>query len=132
MTFNIVILSDIEVFEKHPEDISALVGDTITLECITGYSAPNATVWWERDGVKLTSRGDKAVYGDRGRAGGVKWSMKLVLNATLEGAGGYKCVAQNPLSKEIIKSHEALLNVTGKTLLKFNLKHYLRPKNQLF
>jgi len=94
-----------------------LVGGTVQLSCVTGYSAPPADVSWTHDAaVSTTGRQAVAEFGSR-RDGGAsaRLSASLVLDAVdLQDAGLYECLAVNPLSGQAVRSLGAYVNVTGR------------------
>ena len=57
------VFSDIESFLFDPQSTNVTEGETVTFECVTGYSAPPAVVHWERNGQLVTEPTDEAYYG---------------------------------------------------------------------
>ena len=57
------LFTDIDSFLFDPQSANVTEGDTVTFECVTGYSAPPAVVHWERNGQLVTEPTDEAYYG---------------------------------------------------------------------
>lgn len=96
-------------FSSSPSNHTKRVGDASTyFTCVTGNSLPFANVYWEKDGVKLTSSN---VVNTQLSAltPGVKWtsSSLSILNIDFSSAGLYRCVAVNSFVTSIVKKSEA-------------------------
>ena len=116
-TVVVVVGADTRQFQTSPASQSVFVDSTVTLDCLTGYSAPPADVRWLHDAVTVTTgRRTVAEFGSRQDGGtSARRSASLTLDfVSLADGGFYKCVAVNPLSGEVVHSRRAYVNVTGK------------------
>ena len=57
------MFSDIDSFYLDPLSVNVTEGDRVTLECVTGYSAPPAVLQWERDGQIVTQPSEDGYFG---------------------------------------------------------------------
>ena len=120
--------TDTRPFQTSPASQSVMVNDTVSLDCLTGFSAPPADVHWLHNGQRMTA-GDQAVseFGSR-RDGGVagRRNASLMLQtASFDDRGLYRCVAVNPASGTVVRSLEAVVNVTGTA-------HHIPPASHFF
>ena len=90
-------------FELEPSDTVAQGGEDSVLLCRPPVSQPPAVVGWTKDGHALSPDGSHVI----GPCG------LVILNASVEDAGTYQCVAFNPVTMEQMFSREAHFNVTG-------------------
>ena len=98
-----------------PQNTSTSIGSEAVLTCVTGRSAPYPTVHWEMNDVRLeNAKALTASYGEFDRTGlSAQVSMKLMYRVVDDVPRSFRCVAQNPLSGETVKSSAAMVTPTG-------------------
>lgn len=107
----VVFHAFIRMFEVNPTPVRAIEGETVSFDCITGQSAPDPEIFWERNGERFTG-GDQhnATYGGYSFNSLIKqYTMKLLLQASTDLDGDFNCVARNPVLKIDVHSVKVLL-----------------------
>ena len=114
---NFFLLSDLDGFLLHPSSQVAQDGSLVSLQCVTGKSAPPPLVHWEKNG-SFFNEGNQEVttfgsvtYGVIGQK-----SMRLKLGVERMAEGVYECVAENHLTGAVSRSDPATLSVQGEIL----------------
>ena len=96
----------------------------VTLECVTGFSAPPPAVQWEKDNIGQLFNGgtqSQATYGTENDGGARQMSMRLDLISGPEHTGNYYCVSSNTLTTEVVRSPAIPLVVDGENMcISFN------------
>ncbi|KAK3087955.1 hypothetical protein FSP39_012784 [Pinctada imbricata] len=108
-----IILSYINSFVIHPKSVNVTEGETISLECVTGESAPPPTVGWQKNAFKFTqgSQYNSTFKSSVPSELVQQTSMKLVMVAHPSQNGMYRCVARNPMLNIEVRSMEASIHV---------------------
>ena len=106
--------ADLEDFFINPEDQTVYVGNVTTLTCVSGKGAPPPVIMWEKDGdiIEVGSQ-EVGVFGEVGYGGVVQMSAVLQLTVDRDTEGVYTCLAENPLTGQVIVSHAANTSVIG-------------------
>lgn len=95
--------------------VSVLSEDSIiSLQCVTGKSAPPPLVHWEKDGA-LFDGGTQEVTTFGSVTHGIigQKSMRLKLTVYKAAEGVYECVAENELTGGVSRSDRATLDIQG-------------------
>ncbi|XP_048587603.1 roundabout homolog 1 isoform X5 [Nematostella vectensis] len=96
-TVTVELASISSIFVSNPNNRTKRVGDADThFACVTGISKPFASVYWEKDGVKLTEYPTTSMLIPTDNPSWTSASIS-VRNITLKSAGFYRCVAVNPM-----------------------------------
>jgi hypothetical protein len=109
-------------FIVSPVSQTATQPNSVTMTCVTGYSAPPAVVQWIKNNVTLTQDQGQQAYSILGSSvidgGAARISSRLLLpSVSLNDAGSYWCVAVNTMTQQRVLSSAATLTVNGRISL---------------
>ncbi len=95
--------------------VAVAAGKSVSLECVTGKSAPPAITQWYKDGAPFVNGSHKvALFGSVGDGGAIQSTLALEFVAAPWHVGSYTCVATNPLSGKTVISNTATVIVNRK------------------
>ncbi|KAK2157273.1 hypothetical protein LSH36_194g05020, partial [Paralvinella palmiformis] len=105
-------LHNIDDFYMNPESRQLFEKNNTVLQCVTGYAAPPAEVYWEKDGsIFLQGTQEIARFGTARDDIAIQQSMILQFSAELKYNGTYRCVARNPLNNITKTSTKAYVKI---------------------
>eukprot|EP00794_Sanderia_malayensis_P015842 gene15842-17438_t len=99
-------------FRLDPDSASAQIDASLTLQCLTPKSEPIATIYWEKDGTRLSGHriANLVISSEK-----VVTSTLLLQNLTATDTGSYKCVASNNLIPgKIVRSKYAIVSIAAR------------------
>ena len=115
------LVSDLDAFLLHPSSQVALDGSLVSLQCVTGKSAPPPLVHWEKDGAFFNGGNQEVTtFGIVTYDVIAQKSMRLKLGVGRMAEGVYECVAENTLTGAVSRSDPATLAVQGEILRRYS------------
>ncbi|BFZ20452.1 hypothetical protein BsWGS_23491 [Bradybaena similaris] len=128
----VVIAAYIEPFIVDPVSLEGVLGEQISLTCVTGRGAPNLQVQWLRNNEVFTE-GETltAAFGDHDPTGlSIQLSMKLTVKISARTHGSFECVAVNDILMQEVRSQQANVSIkvipsADRPTIEWNLPHSL-------
>ena len=109
LSFFIIDIKD--TFNLEPETRSGLLGSTIQLQCLSPESYPLATIYWEKDGTRLSGLLNQSLTISKERIVSSTISIANLSNSDL---GSYRCCAYNSLVPgKLVKSRVSTVSIAG-------------------